>query len=135
MFKKLVILGVIALMIIPGIGLVSAQYDKPAGFLVTFAPKPAGEDQGWISDPDVVYLMNPGQEYLPMAIQVTPGAVTEFVVTLEGTAVVDIVEEVTFVGIHTGLFLANFPLGWANVPPGVYHVLFNGYHGATIQVQ
>ncbi len=126
--RKIIIVAMIVMVLVPSVGLVNAQYgEKPAGFLVTLAPKPGGQDQGFVTDPDKVYPMNPGQKYLPIAGHVTPGSLETITIGLAGTNYFYEVDILLF-----GLFLTNFPL--EGIPPGVYSLTFNGYHAATIQI-
>jgi hypothetical protein len=127
--RKVVIIAMIVMVLVPSVGLVNAQYggEKPAGFVVTLAPKPAGQSQGFVTDPDKIYPMNPDQSYLPIAGHVTPGSMETITIGLAGTNYSYEVDILLF-----GLFLTNFPI--EGIPPGVYSLTFNGYHAATIQI-
>lgn len=127
MLKKTFALALVLLFVVTG-NVAHAQYDiYPADLRITLSPRPFGQNQGYVSDPDQVYPMNPGQTLLPIAGETRPGMLRVVRVEFERTGIYRDVPVAP-----NGLFLLNLPLG--ALPPGVYRLLVNGFHAATIRI-
>lgn len=127
MMRKALVL-VLALLVAATGSVAYAQYDLyPADLRITLSPRPFGESQSYVSDPDQVYPMNPGQTLLPIAGETRPGMLRVVRVEFERTGIYRDVPVAP-----NGLFLLNLPLG--ALPPGVYRLLVNGFHAATIRI-
>jgi len=128
MTKRLLLLTLLLAALAAQSGVVYSQYNlAPSDLQITLAPRPAGQTQGYVENVEKVYLLNPGQAFLPIAGNMRPGTLKTVRIELERTGVM-----VDVPVAPNGLFLFNFPL--EGFPPGVYRLLINGFRVSTIQI-